>query len=408
MRWLFVFLLLAGQALAQSHQGYRHDNSVYCQNSPGMPARPGPYGYPGTGNQNPFGGECGRPPPQRAPTPPPPPQTTTISFDITAIGWISATPNPFETQPLGLGFANGFLAPQEVLAYQPQWILKTYLGLIATANAPPPRQLGPVRAFMARKDYRSLLAARVTVTQDARSGEPLRVSIGNAVTDGGWTPPFDRNRFPPTYLGALIGGPEFAPLNDPITYPGEVSMLSGIYAGRHPNGVLELPAGERLLANGLIRFRAGEHTDLVGLAIGSPYHVPWVWNEFALTWANGRFTLHGKAAAFPTTWWYVNGRMVQCQPRLADTTIPTAGFGFPLRVDTARLRVWPALSIGAPFQDANGGMRIQVRDENRPGPVDQKPHTVGAAVRPDGRTQWRLALGGGPGQMPDDPACTAR
>jgi hypothetical protein len=34
--------------------------------------------------------------------------------------------------------------------------------------------------------------------------------------------------------------------------------------------------------NGLIRFRAGEHTDDVGVAIGSPYHMPCVWNEFAV------------------------------------------------------------------------------------------------------------------------------
>jgi hypothetical protein len=37
-------------------RGATHDNSVYCQNSPGQPARPE---YRGTGSQNPFGGECG-------------------------------------------------------------------------------------------------------------------------------------------------------------------------------------------------------------------------------------------------------------------------------------------------------------------------------------------------------------
>ena len=36
-------------------RGATHDNSVYCQNSPGQPARPA---YSGTGSQNPFGGEC--------------------------------------------------------------------------------------------------------------------------------------------------------------------------------------------------------------------------------------------------------------------------------------------------------------------------------------------------------------
>jgi hypothetical protein len=37
-------------------RGAIRDNSVYCQNSPGQPARPE---YRGTGSQNPFGGECG-------------------------------------------------------------------------------------------------------------------------------------------------------------------------------------------------------------------------------------------------------------------------------------------------------------------------------------------------------------
>jgi hypothetical protein len=49
-------------------RGAIHDNSVYCQNSPGQPARPA---YRGTGSQNPFGGECG---PGQQPQPPPQPQ----------------------------------------------------------------------------------------------------------------------------------------------------------------------------------------------------------------------------------------------------------------------------------------------------------------------------------------------
>jgi Protein-glutamine gamma-glutamyltransferase len=48
-------------------RGAIHDNSVYCQNSPGQPARPA---YRGTGSQNPFGGECG-PGPQPQPQPQP-------------------------------------------------------------------------------------------------------------------------------------------------------------------------------------------------------------------------------------------------------------------------------------------------------------------------------------------------
>ena len=49
-------------------QGCLHDNSVYCQNSPGQPARPA---YRGTGSQNPFGGECGPGPAVQPPQPEP-------------------------------------------------------------------------------------------------------------------------------------------------------------------------------------------------------------------------------------------------------------------------------------------------------------------------------------------------
>ena len=68
VRALVAFTILAGAGLAgiqvaeaantsrPTGRGAIHDNSVYCQNSPGQPARPA---YRGTGSQNPFGGECG-------------------------------------------------------------------------------------------------------------------------------------------------------------------------------------------------------------------------------------------------------------------------------------------------------------------------------------------------------------
>jgi hypothetical protein len=51
----------AGRTSRPTGKGATRDDSVYCQNSPGQPARPE---YHGTGSQNPFGGECG-PGPQR-------------------------------------------------------------------------------------------------------------------------------------------------------------------------------------------------------------------------------------------------------------------------------------------------------------------------------------------------------
>lgn len=47
--------LAQGRSSNPTGKGATRDTSVYCQNSPGQPARPE---YRGTGNQNPFGGEC--------------------------------------------------------------------------------------------------------------------------------------------------------------------------------------------------------------------------------------------------------------------------------------------------------------------------------------------------------------
>ena len=108
----------------------------------------------------------------------------------------------------------------------------------------------------------------------------------DVIVDGGWTPPFDRKRFVLSYGGAILGAitrdPGLNALNEPGYQQGTASIASGVLTRRHPNSALSLPPGERLLVNGLIRFRAGKHTDDVGVAIGSLYHMPCVWNEFAV------------------------------------------------------------------------------------------------------------------------------
>jgi hypothetical protein len=52
------------------------------------------------------------------------------------------------------------------------------------------------------------------------------------------------------------------------------------------------------------------------------------------------------ASAFPTTWWYVNGQRVKCQPRLAAVSNDV------VERDQHRgvARVYPAISIGASAQ----------------------------------------------------------
>ena len=66
-----------GRSSNPTGKGAIQDNSVYCQNSPGQPARPE---YRGTGSQNPFGGECG---PGAQPRPP---LQATVTYDETEDG----------------------------------------------------------------------------------------------------------------------------------------------------------------------------------------------------------------------------------------------------------------------------------------------------------------------------------
>jgi Helix-turn-helix domain of resolvase len=65
------------------------------------------------------------------------------------------------------------------------------------------------------------------------------------------------------------------------------------------------------------------------------------------------------ASAFPTTWWYVNGQRVKCQPRLADSSFPMTSWN---AINTGALRVYPAISIGA---SAHGGS--PQTPDNKPG-----------------------------------------
>jgi len=382
---LALMMLPAISAAASTQRGATRDDSVYCQNSPGMPARPGPGGYPGTGNQNPFGGACT---PNRPAAPVPPPAPPTRELTLTSVAWINEHPNPFDAVPL---WGGGIAGPAEVLALNPAWVVKVYLGLIGTANDPPPIRIDQASRFRSARQFRAMMHVRVRLVLDPATQRPQRAELVETILDPGWTPPFNRNRFPPTYLAPILrwitGDPALASMSDPTWYAGQLGVVSGIHNRRHANSVLTIPAGEQVLINGVIRFRAGAHTDKVGVMVGSPSHVPWVWNEFALTYAHGQYWVHGSASAFPTTWWYLNGARIHCQARLADSSFPLNGgmFGIGASIDLARLVVAPALVTGAPAQ---GGAPQSANDAVR-GPISGQRHTVGPGASP-----WRTAIDG--------------
>lgn len=331
-------------------------------------------------------------------------QDQALDFQVIAVGWISPFPNPFNGKDTGLagnlwGQAQGATTPKVL---QPNWIPQVYMGLVATANETPPTRLSEPAQLLKRRQFRSMLGARFRLVMNPNSGEPIGATITGVVIDGGWTPPFSFARFlapgAATLIPILNSQPDIQELKNTDWHRGYKSMISAVRNQRHPNSALTLPPGERLLVDALIRFRAGDETDYTGTVIGSPYHVPWVWNEFAVTYGSGRVNVYGIASAFPTTWWYVNGNRIMCQPRLDDSEWPLKSWSF--EIDTQRLRAYPALSTGASAK----GNAPQIPDDQPQGPVYQQPYTVGPPSG-GGGGQWHYVVGDPPLSFPAVPAC---
>lgn len=244
---------------------------------------------------------------------------------VGSVSWINSTPLPDVT---------GLL----VLRAEHDWVAKTYMGLAATANPPPPDPLTNFISFQGRKQFRALMFCRIRFEIDAKNNKLREFAVMEAAHDGGWTPPFDRSKFKSTYLKFWDKN-----LTDSNFHQGEASPVSVIRTeGRHPCSAISLVSSNEIsLVNGLVKFRAGSHTDMVGVVdVKSPFHVPWVWCEFLLTYAKGNLKLYGLGSVFPSHAWYLNGKQVLMAPQVADTS---------LAKDThpSTLRIYPMLSKGA-------------------------------------------------------------
>jgi hypothetical protein len=206
----------------------------------------------------------------------------------------------------------------------------------------------------------------------------------DVIVDGGWTPPFDRNRFVLSYGGAILGAttrdPGLNALNEPGYQQGTASIASGVLTRRHPAAGRAAP-GER--PHSLPRGRAHRRRrcrDRLAL----PYAVC---VERVCRHLRPRpYQRHGMASAFPITWWYVNRQRVKCQPRLADSSFPMTSWN---AINTGALRVYPAISVGA---SAHGGSP-QTPDNKPIGVIYRQPYTVGPPSTGGGTDQWQLRLG---------------
>ena len=199
---------------------------------------------------------------------------------ISCISWIDQAPLP------KVGF--WFLAGAKI-----NWSKRVIMGLVATSNPRPSKKILDIRAFMREKQYRAVLSCVIELKQPAR--------IENAITDAGYTPAFDKNKID-TGVIKLLKLPD-------ASGPGIRSAISDICVGRlHPSSSLTLKKEYRIIASGLIKFRAGDKTDKIGIEEAeSPVHVPWVWPEFALVSSGSSYRLLCNGSIFPSHAWYVDG-----------------------------------------------------------------------------------------------------
>ncbi|MBV9154142.1 MAG: hypothetical protein JO204_20450 [Alphaproteobacteria bacterium] len=197
---------------------------------------------------------------------------------------------------------------------------------------------------------------------DAGDVASVELVDGTGILDPGWTPPFNRSVF---WLFK-----HWVPdksMEDSSFYPGELGKNSAILVRRrHPNTTIneKIPAAN-VVASALIFFRAGDHTDRIGLkVVKCPYHVPWVWCEWLVAYRSGKFTVYGTGSVFPTHTFYAQAKAYEHQDEPTDAAFVTESlvssnprggwipqFGNPLRILTSGLKVYPVLITGAPSSE---------------------------------------------------------
>ena len=78
----------------------------------------------------------------------------------------------------------------------------------------PPDELSDFKAFQAQKQFRALLYCHFAVDVDPSTNAVKEFKVLDAVHDPGWTPPFNRLKFPLTYIKSVPA------MKDPSYYAG--------------------------------------------------------------------------------------------------------------------------------------------------------------------------------------------
>lgn len=279
----------------------------------------------------------------------------TVRIKVGSVSWIHQQVTPVT-----------FLTDAKLL--EPSWLPQTYIGLHATSNPAPPATLD-FPAYRKSKQFRAMTFAELEVETSDDKSKVVSVSVVDSILDPGWTPPFDRTI---TLLTRLYV-PD-ASMADPAFHAGELGLGSSILPRiRHRNSTLAMTAApDELVASGLILFRAGKHTDDIGVkTVKCPYHVPWVWCEWLVTHKAGKFTMYGTGSVFPTHSFYAQGACFGQQDEPTDARF-TRSWRHPLTIDTSSLRVYPVLATGAPAS----GAQVADTTNGATGPVTSVPYAV--------------------------------
>ena len=274
------------------------------------------------------------------------------------------------------------------------WVVKTLIALRCTANPSPPpafaegsstslaggigrvwrrpppgKTLITLDDFRAAGEYRALSYFRLIVDLDLTRDRIVNVKCERSYIDPGWTPAFKWGECPSGFF--VPDTWDFAP------QPGEQSSISGLSLGpkRHPNSFFRGTEGQPV-ANLVAKFRAGRHTDEIGLTTaGSRFHVPWVWSETLLTFSDSKFRLLGVGSEFPSHAWYVNGRQVGVRLQAGDAFIPFKSEVSQEDIDLERLKLYRIIRVGRPST-----LEQSRPDENhegeQDGPIDGHENTV--------------------------------
>ncbi len=222
----------------------------------------------------------------------------TRKVSVSSVSWIHGAALP------DLSLADGIKALNTA-----SWPLKVMVGLVGTSNNAPADVL-PID-FQTKRDYRAFTMFDLGVNGN----------IERSIIDGGFTPPIDKSKLP-----ALVR--RFVP-DDTNYYPGEYSPISMIRKGVLSEATtIDKPEGYEILVSSIIKFRAGKHTDELGVnKAESPYHVPWVWCEHALFRKGNSLRLIANGSRFPSHAWYLDGKKV-LELRQASVTVSANEIAF--------------------------------------------------------------------------------